>query len=44
MDITYGDFKDLPRRTASDKVILDKHLTLLKILNRGDVKFCFDSL
>ena len=23
-DMTYGDFKDLPRRAASDKVICDK--------------------
>ena len=23
-DLAYGDFKDLPRRTASDKVLRDK--------------------
>ena len=29
-DMAYGDFKDLPRRAASDKVLRDKHLILLK--------------
>ena len=31
--MAYGDFKDLKRKTASDKVLRDKALTLLKILN-----------
>ena len=30
-DVAYGDFKDLPRRTASDKVLYGKYLILLKI-------------
>ena len=30
-DMAYGDFKDLERITASDKVLTDKHLILLKI-------------
>ena len=32
-DMAYADFKDLKRKTASDKVLRDKALTLLKILN-----------
>ena len=35
-DMAYGDFKDLARRTASDKVLRDK--TLLKTLNMMDIK------
>ena len=34
-DMTYVDFKDLPRRTASDKI---KHLILLKTRNVMDIK------
>ena len=34
-DIAYGDFKDLKRRRASDKVLRDK---AFKILNRMDIK------
>ena len=30
-DMAYGDFKDLTRRTASDKILHDKHLILLKM-------------
>ena len=38
-DLTYGNFKDLARRAASDKVLRDKkHLILLKILNMIDFK------
>ena len=33
-DMTYVDFKDLPRRTASDKI---KHLILLKTRNVMDI-------
>ena len=33
-DMTYVDFKDLPRRTASDKI---KHLILLKTRNMIDI-------
>ena len=32
-DMAYGDFKDLKRRTFSDKSLRVKHLILLKILN-----------
>ena len=28
--MAYGDFKDLPRRTASDKVICDKAFDIAK--------------
>ena len=28
--MTYGDFKDLPRRTASDKVLHDKTFNIAK--------------
>ena len=37
-DMAYGDFKDLARRTASDKILEIKHLILLKILNMMDMK------
>ena len=30
-DMAYGDFKDLPRRTITDKILRIKHLILLKI-------------
>ena len=30
--MTYGDFKDLPRKTASDKVLRDKAFNIAKIL------------
>ena len=37
--MTYGDFKDLARRTTSDKVLRDKaFLILLKILNMMGIK------
>ena len=29
-DMSYGDFKDLPRRTASDKVLRDKTFDIAK--------------
>ena len=28
--MAYGDFKDLPRRTASDKVLRDKKFDIVK--------------
>ena len=28
--MAYGDYKDLPRRTASDKVLRDKTLNIAK--------------
>ena len=31
--MAYGDFKDWPRRIASDKYYLIQHLILLKIQN-----------
>ena len=37
-DMACGDFKDLKRRTFSDKVLEIKHLILLKILNMMDIK------
>ena len=37
-DMAYGDFKDLKTRTYSDKVLRDKHLILLKILNTMGIK------
>ena len=36
--MVYGDFKDLPRRTASNKILPDNDLILLKIQNIMDVK------
>ena len=33
-----GDFIYLKRRTSADKVLRDKHLTLLKIQNMVDIK------
>ena len=29
-DMAYGDFKDLPRRTASDKILCDKVVNIAK--------------
>ena len=37
-DMAYGDFKDLKKRTAADKVLRDKALILLKISNMMDIK------
>ena len=37
-DMAYGDFKDLKRRTAFDKVLGDKEIILLNILNMMGVK------
>ena len=34
-DMTYGDLKDLKRRTASDKIIRDKALNIAKKLKYG---------
>ena len=36
--MAYGDFKDLARRTASDNVLRDKALILLKTENVMDMK------
>ena len=36
-DMTYGDFTDLTRRTASNKIIIIKHVILLKIQNITDI-------
>ena len=35
--MAYGDFKNLTRRTASDKYCMTKHLILLKIQNMMDI-------
>ena len=37
-DMAYWKFIDLPRRTASDKILRDKQLILLKIRNMMDIK------
>ena len=37
-DMAYGDFKDLKRRTASDKILRDKAFNIAKILNMMDIK------
>ena len=34
----YGDFKDLARRTASDKVLRDNAFNIAKIQNMMDIK------
>ena len=36
-DRAYGDFKDLTRRAASDKILRDKDFILLKIRNMMDI-------
>ena len=36
-NMAYGDFKDLNRRTATDKVLCEKHLILLKIQNMMNI-------
>ena len=36
--MAYGDFKDLPRRTASDKALLNKTLDIGKYSNMMDTK------
>ena len=35
--MTYGDFKDLLRRTIADEILHDKDLMLLKIQNMIDI-------
>ena len=37
-DMAYGDFKDLKRRTQSDKVLKEKLLQLPAIQNMMDIK------
>ena len=36
--MSYGDFKDLPQRTASDGVLHDKALNIAKNPNVLDIK------
>ena len=36
--MAYGDFKDLPKQTAVDKLLHEKHLILLKMLDMMDIK------
>ena len=42
--MAYEDFKDLTKRTASDKVLEIKHLILLKVLNMISERDCFHGL
>ena len=37
-DMAYGDFKDLAKRTAADKVLKNKAFNMLKIQNMMDIK------
>ena len=37
-DMAYGDFKDLKRRTASDKILRDKAFNIAKNLNMMGIK------
>ena len=37
-DMAYGDFKDLTRRTVSDKILCDKAFNIAKIRNMMDIK------
>ena len=37
-DMAYGDFKNLAKRTASEKVLRDKTFNIAKILNMMDIK------
>ena len=37
-EMAYGDFKDLPRKTASDKMFCDKALNIAKYKNMMDIK------
>ena len=37
-DLAYWDFRDFPKRTAADKVLRDKHLILLKILDMMEIE------
>ena len=37
-DMAYGDFKNLKRRTFSEKVLRDKAFNIAKILNMMDIK------
>ena len=37
-DMAYGDFKDLAKRTATDKVLRDKAFNIAKIQNMMDIK------
>ena len=37
-DMAYGDFKDLKKRTADDRVLRDKAFNILKIQNLMDIK------
>ena len=36
--MAYGDFQDLPRRTASDKILHDKAFNIAKSTNMMDIK------
>ena len=43
-DIAYGDFKDLARRTASDKILRDKAFNTAKNLNMISKRISFYGL
>ena len=43
-DIAYGDFKDLPRRTASDKALRDKVFDIAKYLKYDRYQSDLDSM
>ena len=44
-DMAYRDFKDLPRRTASDKILRDKACNIVKNLKYdGYQRSCFNGL
>ena len=36
--MAYGDFRDIKRRTASDKILRDKAFNIAKTLNMTDIK------
>ena len=38
LDVAYGDFKDLAKRTAADKVLIDKAFNIAKDPNMVDIK------
>ena len=40
-DMAYGDFKNLARRTASDKVLRDKAFNVAKIQSMMNIKVVF---
>ena len=39
--MVYANFKDLARRTASDKVLRNKAFNIAKLVNMTDIKECW---